>query len=185
MVQHWSIVRKLDPNYKTLNTHLPQAEAKRSSEDRLSLSTQEVSAINKLYQQEGCRNITDTIRSRTQKYALKDRFVFITDCSVIPQGPAEGHMERIVIDKHKNTPHYRLLFVPSINFDNQVVAQSRVIEARFEGGMLKEIFRSGDWKIDRRWKWSKDGFFLSRATITNFSGKKKLDYAYGKYHNYK
>ena len=51
VVQHWSIVRKLDPNYKTLNTHLPQAQAKHSSQDRLSLSTQEVSAINKIYQQ--------------------------------------------------------------------------------------------------------------------------------------
>ena len=185
VVKHWSIVRKLDPNYKTLTTHLPQAEAKLSSLSRLSLTTQEVANIDTIYQREGCSNITDTIRSRTQKYALKDHFLFITDCSVIAQGPAQGHMERILINKHKNEPYYRLLSLPSINFENQVVAHNRIIEARFEGGMIKEKFRSGDWKIDRRWKWGSNGFFLSRASITNFSGKKKLDYAYGKYHNYK
>ena len=185
VVDHWSIVRKLDPNYKTLTTHLPQAEAKLSSRSRKKMKTEEVAALNKIYREEGCANITDTIRSRTQKFALNDLFIFLTDCAVIPQGPARGYMQRIIVSKHKNEIYYRLLSLPSINFDNQVVASSRIIEAQFESGMIKETFRSGDWKVNRRWKYGRDGFFLSRAEIINFTGKKKLDYAYGKYHNYK
>ena len=185
VIEHWYIVRRIDPNYKTIKTHLPQAEAKLSSKQRKALSTKEVSALSKIYIAEGCRNITDTIRSRTDKYSLKDFDIFLTDCGEIPQGPAQGYMERIIVQKHKSSEHYRLLSLPSINFNNQVIASPRIIEAQFEDGMIKENFRSGDWKVSRRWKYGIDGFYLFRASIINFSGKKKLDYAHGKYHNYK
>jgi hypothetical protein len=187
VVEHWGIIRKIDPNYKTLQTYLPQAQAQLSSKKDIPLTTTDVTAIDDIYRTRGCKNRSDSIRSRTQKYRLNQKtHLLITDCSEITQGALEGNQERIIIQKDNNDAHYHILSLPIIDLSNQILATANIIAARFEGGMLKSSYRNGDWKVRRRWKLSSNGtFFLDQSRIINFSGKKKLDYKQGKKHSYK
>ena len=186
VVDHWSIVRKIDPNYKTVQKHLPQAEAKQSSRKELSLSVEDVTAIDDIYRAQQCINRSDSIRSRTQKYQLNQNItLFLTDCNEVEQGPLQGSMERLVIQKRSNSSTYEVLSLPLINLSNQMLATPRIIAARFEGGIIKSNYRNQDWNIRRRWNLSRSGeFFLSQSSIINFSGKKKLDYVQGKKHKF-
>lgn len=187
VVKHWGIVRKIDPNFKTVQEHLPQAEAKRSSRKEIPLSVQDVTAIDDIYRIQQCINRSDSIRSRTSKYQINQKStLFITDCKEIAQGPLQGSMERLVIQKDNNDSSYHVLSLPIISLSNQTIATPRIISARFEGGMLKSNYRHEDWNIKRRWKRSKDGiFFLAQSSIINFSGRKKLDYIQGKKHSFR
>ena len=184
VVEHWSIVRKIDPNYKTVQKHLPQAEAKQSSRKELSLSVEDVTATDDIYRTQQCLNRSDSIRSRTQKYQLNQNItLFLTDCNEVEQGPLRGSMERLVIQKRSSNSTYEVLSLPLINLSNQMLATPRIIAARFEGGILKSNYRNQDWNIRRRWNLSRSGvFFLSQSSIINFSGTKKLDYIQGKRH---
>ena len=187
VVEHWGIVRKIDPNYKTVQEHLPQAEAKRSARKEIPLSVHDVTAIDDIYRIQQCINRSDSIRSRTKKYQINQKStLFITDCNEIEQGPLKGIMERLVIQKDNNNSNYRVLSLALINLSNQMLATPHVVAARFEGGMIKSNYRHEDWNIKRRWTLSRKGiFFLSQSTITNFSGKKKLDYVQGKKHSFR
>ena len=184
VVSHWNIVRKIDPNYKTIQTHLPQAEAKHSTQNTSTLSAQEVTAIDEIYKTEGCINRSDNIRSHTQKYEIsQSSTLFFTDCAEVSQGPLQGNRERLIILKKSNDTHYHVLSLPMIDKSNHIISSHRILEAKLEGGMIKSFYYDDDWKIQRRWNVST--FALIESTITNFSGFKKLDYKQGVHHKYK
>lgn len=187
VIEHWGIIRKIDPNYKTLQTYLPQAQAQRSSLKDAPLTTGDVTAIDNIYRTNGCENRSASIRSRTQKYQLNQKTnLLLTDCSEIAKGDLDGNPKRLIIQKDNDDPNYHILNLPIIDLSNQILATPDIIAARFEGGMLKSAYRDGDWKVRRRWKLSSKGiFFLFQSSIINFSGKKKLDYKHGKKHSYK
>jgi len=172
VVNHWSIVRKI--------------EAKQSSRKEFSLSVKDVTALDDIYRVQQCINRSDSIRSRTQKYQVNQNItIFLTDCNEIEQGPLQGSMERLVVQKRSNSSTYEVLSLPLINLSNQILATPRIIAARFEGGMIKSNYRNQDWNIKRRWNLSRNGvFFLSKSSIVNFSGRKKLDYVQGKKHKF-
>ena len=187
VTNHWRTVQKYDPNYQTLQKFLPQAEAKLASQSIMTMTTDDATAIDNIYREQGCVNRLDSVRSRTQKYTLnRDTYLFLSDCKEMPYGPTEGSMARLVITQKKGSPHYETVYLPVVDVSNRIKATQFVLAATFEGGMLKSDYRHSDWKVRRRWAPQQDGsFFLSESQITNFSGKKKLDYKHGKRHSFK